>query len=194
MLYNSTKKKIQEIQQQVDLITDGLGLPIDDLIKPAVVALRLWGFPTSASCQGHTDWGLPYPWIDIDTREWDTPEFWNSDPESEVWRKIVSDARKSNHPYEVKMREVLEPYTASKVNSVIGSIKITGYDGLTLDKSGFSGYRLKATSIEKMNEFADYLVRRYDFCSSPEQKPSSLYMEEKDYQDLLELMKEPNGL
>src|SRR5579872_2600911 len=38
-----------------DHIGDSLGLPLDDRIKDAVVALNLLGFTTSSSCSGHVD-------------------------------------------------------------------------------------------------------------------------------------------
>ena len=59
-----------------------------------------------------------------------------------------------------------------------------------LEKFGiFEAFRIYADKLEDMNEFADYLVRRYDFCSTPLQKSSVFYMEEKDYQDILEWVK-----
>lgn len=41
-----------------------------------------------------------------------------------------------------------------------------------------------------MNEFADYLIERYDFCSQPELKPTPIYMDVRDYQDLLKWNKQ----
>jgi hypothetical protein len=46
-------------------LTDDLGRPLDEGIKKPVAALYLLGVKTSASCQGHSDHGLSYPWIDI---------------------------------------------------------------------------------------------------------------------------------
>ena len=48
-------------------MTDALGIPVDRLIRPTVVALRILGFRTIMSCQGHLDHGLKAPWIDIGT-------------------------------------------------------------------------------------------------------------------------------
>ena len=45
------KKREAEIQET----TDGLGLPLDKGIVEGVVALNLFGFPTSQSCEGHFD-------------------------------------------------------------------------------------------------------------------------------------------
>ncbi len=60
--------KRQWQQQLVNLgkTTDGLGLGIDPGIIELVAGLNLIGVNTTASCEGHLDWGLPYPWIDIE--------------------------------------------------------------------------------------------------------------------------------
>ena len=56
-------------QKQADLrrTVDGLGQSMDDGIIDTVVALQLLGYHTVASCEGHADWGVPYPWVDIAT-------------------------------------------------------------------------------------------------------------------------------
>ena len=72
MLLPKLEMKIPEgmtMNTDVDNITDALGLPIDEGIKPLVAALRAWGINTSASCEGHTDRGNSYPWIIIDIQD-----------------------------------------------------------------------------------------------------------------------------
>jgi hypothetical protein len=64
-LFEEKERAWQQQEQQVSRIVDRLGKRIDEGIKEAVVALRLLGFLTTASCEGHIDWGLPGPWIDI---------------------------------------------------------------------------------------------------------------------------------
>jgi hypothetical protein len=49
--------------KQIDRVVDKLGHPIDIRIKPLVMAFWLRGIKTLASCEGHQDWGNPYPWI-----------------------------------------------------------------------------------------------------------------------------------
>jgi hypothetical protein len=53
------------VRAEVDRLVDGRGKKVDAGIKEAVIALRAFGFPTYQSCQGHRDWGLLYPWVDI---------------------------------------------------------------------------------------------------------------------------------
>lgn len=47
------------------LITDSQGTQIDREILFAVEQFNFGGFITTASCAGHYDHGLPYPWIDF---------------------------------------------------------------------------------------------------------------------------------
>lgn len=56
---------------ELDCITDALSEPIDPKIKSLVGALRLYGFCTRASCEGHTNRGLSYPWVYIGCRNED---------------------------------------------------------------------------------------------------------------------------
>lgn len=48
-------------------VVDRLGKPIDEGIFETVVALNLLGIHTSASCEGHSNWGIYAPWVDIQT-------------------------------------------------------------------------------------------------------------------------------
>lgn len=47
-------------------ITDRLGKTIDSGILETVVTFNLLGITTLQSCEGHIDWGVPYPWICIE--------------------------------------------------------------------------------------------------------------------------------
>lgn len=45
----------EEVAREVDGIVDSMGEHIDGNIKKIVIALRMAGFPTSSSCEGHTN-------------------------------------------------------------------------------------------------------------------------------------------
>lgn len=63
---NPTKQEIwNAMSAEVDHWIDGAGYPIDKEIKETVIALNLMGIETTASCGGHLDHGLSFPWIDI---------------------------------------------------------------------------------------------------------------------------------
>jgi hypothetical protein len=57
------QKRWEHKLDEVRHITDGLGKPIDSGIRETVAILQLIGLHTTASCEGHLDWGLPVPWI-----------------------------------------------------------------------------------------------------------------------------------
>lgn len=54
-----------EVADRFAMVTDKLGKPIDQGIFETVVALNVLGVKTRQSCEGHLDWGCPFPWIDI---------------------------------------------------------------------------------------------------------------------------------
>lgn len=56
---------LETIKKEVDLLADKLGRPIDEKIKPLVIGLKYHGIKTTASCQGHTDRGYPFPWVKV---------------------------------------------------------------------------------------------------------------------------------
>lgn len=55
----------EKTKSEVLGLTDKLGKPVDAGIVDAVTAFRAIGLATSASCEGHLDWGARYPWIAI---------------------------------------------------------------------------------------------------------------------------------
>ncbi|HEU5382246.1 MAG TPA: hypothetical protein VFV38_43080 [Ktedonobacteraceae bacterium] len=55
-----------ETVEQFRRVTDKLGKRIDDGIFETVVCLNMLGISTTSSCEGHLDWGTPYPWINIE--------------------------------------------------------------------------------------------------------------------------------
>jgi len=57
--------KWEQASQDIEKITDGLGRKIDEGIKESVIALNVHDFITEASCEGHVDRALPFPWIDV---------------------------------------------------------------------------------------------------------------------------------
>jgi len=56
----------EETAKQYRRVVDKLGKKIDEGIFDTVVALNMAGVTTRASCEGHLDWGVPHPWIDIE--------------------------------------------------------------------------------------------------------------------------------
>lgn len=65
----STKHlNVQAWLANINHVVDGLGLPLDEQIKRPVAIFNWCGFPTTASCYGHSDWGCNYPWVEINDK------------------------------------------------------------------------------------------------------------------------------
>ncbi len=63
-----TKQELWDAMSvDVDHWGDGLNYPVDEGIKETVIVFNLMGIETTASCEGHLDRGLSYPWIDMQT-------------------------------------------------------------------------------------------------------------------------------
>lgn len=59
--------KWQQIGNEVENTIDKKGLALDENIKFAVISLKANNFYTTGSCEGHLDWGDPWPWVDIES-------------------------------------------------------------------------------------------------------------------------------
>jgi len=60
-----SKCTAEQAIQWAKKLQDGLNEPVDPVILTAVAGLHMQGIETRQSCQGHLDWGEPFPWIDI---------------------------------------------------------------------------------------------------------------------------------
>lgn len=67
MIKNKEEKEaeLENIRHNLGTASDRLGQKIDSGIKETVVYLQALGFNTTASCEGHIEHGLPWPWVDI---------------------------------------------------------------------------------------------------------------------------------
>jgi hypothetical protein len=75
-----------EMAAEVVKVTDGLGLEIDSGIKDTVIALRLLGFDTDGSCEGHSDRGVCGPWVGLTSKEIEALEPEREKIFKEAWR------------------------------------------------------------------------------------------------------------
>jgi hypothetical protein len=70
MTHRVTHQELWERKlSEVDALRDGIGKPIDPGIRETVAILQLLGLHTRQSCEGHIDWGLPAPWVDLSVPE-----------------------------------------------------------------------------------------------------------------------------
>ena len=77
---------VEESQLMVEGFKDGMGKPVDAGIAQALAEFvrvaKALGFETMQSCEGHIDWGAPYPWIDFQVPHMKIP----LPPRWKVWR------------------------------------------------------------------------------------------------------------
>ncbi len=62
--YQKKKAKIEQIKLDVEKCVDKLGKGIDEGIKDTVIFLNALDLPTSDSCEGHIERGLPVPYVE----------------------------------------------------------------------------------------------------------------------------------
>ena len=55
----------EQKSREIDGIKDKLGKGIDGGIKETVIALQLFGINTTQSCEGHLNWGIAAPWVEV---------------------------------------------------------------------------------------------------------------------------------
>lgn len=84
-----------EIASDLSLVTDKLGMPIDKDILQTVIAMRMSGFQTNASCEGHLDHGIKAPWIEV-----------GSVPDSLASRALSNSPAEMSHPQTESVEEV----------------------------------------------------------------------------------------
>ena len=66
---NTAKQKAwQRAEARVLKFTDKLGKGVDKGIRETVVGLNALGINTSASCEGHLNWGTGAPYVDIEAK------------------------------------------------------------------------------------------------------------------------------
>lgn len=75
-----------EMAADVDKTIDALGIPVEEGIKDTVIALRLLGFETDGSCEGHSDRGVCGPWVGLTSKEIEALEPEREKIFKEAWR------------------------------------------------------------------------------------------------------------
>lgn len=95
------EKKLEGWLKKVEETGDRLGLNIDEKIKETVAFLNANEIRTSGSCQGHHDWGVSAPWVEIEADN--KPEETYA-TEKEIYKEI---ARKRN----LTVEQVKNPQT-----------------------------------------------------------------------------------
>ncbi len=97
--------KLGEIKQEVESIGDRLGRGVDENIKETVVMFKASELPTSDSCEGHIERGLPVPYVEVSAPNEPEERFTG---QNEAFEKA---AKKYNITiYEAKTSQIDEAY------------------------------------------------------------------------------------
>lgn len=162
-------KKLEEVNK----ITDGLGLDLDEKIKEPVAAFLIHEFTTSQSCEGHVGeeekHGLSFPWIEIYA------------PEPKGWREVTGEKKKQlDREWKIENLKQQEKMMGFFAEFYQG--RETPFDArLTFAGIGaFSGFRVQSFGVEmmkllplekqlkklelyrkEMNDFTNFLKSKY---------------------------------
>lgn len=131
----SEKERIwQQKRAEIDQIVDKLGHGVDEGIKEAVTALRMYDFPTNQSCEGHLEKHQPYPWIEVCAPEpGELPK--GKSQEKEAWRK-------ENLRHRQRIMSLMEEFYTGRQTSFDARLALSG--------RGVSGFRLQSMGAEIM--------------------------------------------
>jgi hypothetical protein len=168
LTYNEAEQRklalLSEIRQKVEIIGDRLGKGIDDGVKETCVFLMAHEFSLSASCEGHNDWGLPYPWVEVSI---DPPKDWNKNQEKNTEWIESSMAQRS------KLLDLLQEFYAERqVNlktmlhfdniGIFGALRLQPMAGELSEsmKKEEKAERLKEFQNE-MSEFTAFLKKKF---------------------------------
>jgi hypothetical protein len=170
-----------EIAEKFSHVTDRIGMPIDPGIFETVVALNALDIPTSMSCEGHLDHGLPYPWVALGLTVLSN---WNDPPEiahmKETIRELQVQIAKNTTPemkqmeQEAKRVRLEERFKLFRMLSEFYQGRAVSFDRIiTFDngriQSQGADYLLLLSEDErakKMNEYADEMRDFTDFLKS----------------------------
>lgn len=133
-------EKYQKAQNEVELLADKLGFPIDEKIKETITILRSMDFPTTSSCGGHLSTEAPYNKVGFPYVEIYMPceEGWQLDKEK---RKRC---REQIMPYGLQIEKYLKEFYENR-----------GVD--EFERIGFfsmlpQGFRIQSMGVEKKPE------------------------------------------
>jgi len=110
--HSSTKiERWQKMEKEVAHWGDALGKGIDPGIKKIVTVLNLLNFKTEQSCEGHINWGRPYPWVRIATSDSEL------DASRNEWRKMSKSINEQERKIQEKYPELALGEALRKENS-----------------------------------------------------------------------------
>jgi hypothetical protein len=142
---------LSDLQEHFRCVGDGLGLGIDDGIVDTVIALTAHGIPTVASCEGHVDHGLAYPWVDVSHRSPKSALTGEHDP-------LEAELSMLNEPVYPRLEALLAEFYSQHSSDVRLGLK--GSRLMTVAPGDTAGQKLLEPSRAEMRAFTAFLLQR----------------------------------
>lgn len=184
-------KRWEAAGRTIEKVTDGIGKTIDAGIKETVIALKVNGFATIASCEGHLDHGLPFPWVDIASPV--TEQNLSNPRYQELAKKYARERIGEDEKNElIKLIEaqiaanLIEHQRLKKLLDAFYETEKKHPSALTLIKGIWNYSRLQTCRFPDMNmiEIKQYLSR-----FTPEENAQNLYTFRDELQRFTEFLK-----
>jgi hypothetical protein len=170
------QRKWDTFLKKIDITTDNLGMPIDENIKQAIVAMNLLGLRTAGSCQGHVDEYILFPYIYCEVKgepklkydgersirikiikkynikNWNivytNDEIWN-----DYWTQVKSLENSNKYKKWAKKNESLGKKISLLINKFNKKRNPTNNNKLQVIRM-YPGYRIVALDVKKENLFS----------------------------------------
>ncbi len=73
--YKKRESEWDERREEIKKRVDEIGGKMDEGIVETVTAFNILNIPTSQSCEGHADWGIPTPWVIVEAENESAEDF-----------------------------------------------------------------------------------------------------------------------
>lgn len=144
---------LEDARLKISNLADKLGMPIDENIKTLLIGLWVNNIETTGSCEGHLNWGEPFPWVDIETEE--PTDFENNIHKQAQWKL-------ANKKQSIEFKKLLKTYLDSQATPCIFNMWNRGQYGAVrfeirnlIDELS----KVSLTELQKQaNDFGEYLI------------------------------------
>jgi len=159
------EQRWEELKQEVESITDGLGKGIDEGIKETTTALLANGFSTSQSCEGHIkETAATQPWVEIYMPE---PEGWKEDKDKQgQWKKENLEQREKAEEavkefYEERQVPFDEELSFEDIG-IFGGFRVQSTGSAEMKNLSFEEQKEKLKKYKKeMDAFTEFLKEKF---------------------------------
>ena len=163
-------EKCEEIRRRVDEI----GGEMEEGIIETVAAFNVFNIPTSQSCEGHTDWGIPAPWVMMQAEDESAEDF---KEKNENYRKAVESLVK-NYYEEIRgsIPVALQIKLVDIGDESILRLYIGSEEDYNLETETLSDQQ-RSELAERLSEYREEMKKFTNFIKSKYLKEGDEYLE-----------------